>query len=151
LQSPSGRIYYVRPMAKFLINNLSEDGLTGETDQVETILHNLMIIGQPYKDGFLKQVEESRLPWIVQICVCGRFVTYIEMNKDMKEGLMQFFDLKNDNDLALDAAAEIQNRWYGSTYFNWFMEEFSRLKDVYSDNYPAAELFLSENAGVVLN
>lgn len=138
-------------MAIFLVNKISEDGLIGETDQIKTILHNLMIIGPKYKEGFMKLVEGTRLSYIVQICICGRFVTYIEVSRDLKEGIMQFYDLKNDNDLALDAAAIIQDRWYGRTYFNWFMESFEQLKSVYSDNYAAAELFLVENAGLLLN
>jgi len=138
-------------MAKFLINTMSEDGLIGSATQMNEILHNLMIVGSEYKEGFMKLVEESRLPWVVQVCICGRFVTYIEVNKNLKEGIMQFFDLQNDNDLALDAARTIQYRWFGTTYPNWFMEEFSKLKEVYSDNYSAAELTLVENAGLLLN
>lgn len=138
-------------MAKFLINKLSESGLIGETDQMPIIMHNLMIIGPHYQEGFIKEVEDSRFPYIVQICICGRFVTYIEANKDMSEGLMQFHDLKNDNDLALDSAALIKDRWYGSNYFNWFMEEFERLKPVYFDNYNAAELLIVEGIGLLLN
>lgn len=138
-------------MAKFLINKLTEDELVGETHQIKSIMHNLMIIGSDYKEGFMKMVEESNLPYVVQICVCGRFVTYIQVRSDLKEGLMQFYDLKNDNDLALDAAASIQKRWYSVSYFNWFMEVFEMLKPVYSDNYDAAELILVENAGLLLN
>lgn len=136
-------------MAKFLINKYTT--LAGETDQIKTIIHNLLIIGSAYKDGFMDMVEQSSLPYVVQICVCGRFVTYIQVRTDLKEGLMQFYDLKNDNDLALDAAASIQKRWYGISYFNWFMEVFEMLKPVYSDNYDAAELILVENAGLLLN
>ena len=138
-------------MAKFLVNKIGENDLTGETDQMEMIFHNLMIIGPNYKEGFLKYVEDRGLPYAAQICVCGRFVTYIEVARDLSEGIMQFFDLKNDNDLALDAAATVQDRWYGTAYFNWFMEEFSKLKEVYSDNYDAAELLMVENAGILLN
>jgi hypothetical protein len=138
-------------MAKFLVNKLSEDGLTGETDQIKTILHNLIIIGPKYKEGFLKMVEESNLPYIIQICVCGRYITYTEVSRDLKEGLMKFYDLKNDNDLALDAATEIKENLFSSFYFTWFMEVFEMLKPVYSDNYDAAELILVENAGIVLN
>lgn len=138
-------------MAKFLINKISDDGLTGETNQMDSILHNLMIIGPKYKEGFMKMVEENSLPYVVQICVCGRFVTYIQVRSDLKEGLMQFYDLKNDNDLALDAAASIQKRWYSVSYSNWFMEVSEMLKPVYSDNYAAAELVLVENAGLLLN
>lgn len=138
-------------MAKFLINKFSDDGLIGQTNQIETILHNLLIIGPKYKEGFVKEAEETNLPYVVQICICGRFITYIEVTKGLKEGVMEFYDLKNDNDIALDAAAIIKDRWYTSYYFNWFMEEFNRLKEVYSDNYSAAELILADNAGVVLN
>jgi hypothetical protein len=138
-------------MAKFLVNKMSDDGLIGETDQVESIFHNLLIIGHEYKEGFMKEVELLPLPYVVQICVCGRFVVYIEVRKDMKEGVMQFYDLKNDNDIALDAAKKINDRWYTSYYFRWFMELFEQLKPHYSDNYNAAELLLVENAGVVLN
>ena len=96
-------------------------------------------------------VEETNLSYIVQICVCGRFVTYIEVTKNLKEGIIRFYDLKNDNDLALDAAAQIQEGWFTKYYSNWFMDVFSQLKEAYSDNYGAAELVLVENAGVVLN
>lgn len=138
-------------MAKFLINKMTEDALIGETNRMDEILHNLMVIGPKYKEGFMKMVANNSLPFVVQICVCGRFVTYIQIRGDMKEGLMQFYDLKNDNDLALDAAAEIQKRWYSVSYSNWFMEVFEMLKPVYSDNYNAAELILVENAGLLLN
>lgn len=138
-------------MAKFLVNTMSDDGLNGETNRMAEILHNLMIVGPKYKDGFMNMVEESGLPYIVQICVCGRFVTYIEVSNDLKEGVMQFYDLKNDNDLALDAAEKISDSWFGRYYFNWFMEAFEMLKPVYSDNYDAAELVVTENAGIVLN
>lgn len=138
-------------MAKFLVNKISDDGLTGSADQIETIMHNLLIIGPVYRDGFITISKETNLPYIVQICVCGRFVTYIEMAKDLKEGIMQFYDLKNDNDLALEAAEKVVNNWFGRYYFNWFMQLFEQLKDHYSDNYDAAELLLVENAGVVLN
>lgn len=140
-------------MTRFLINKYTP--LAGETDQVETIMHNLMLIGQQYKDGFMDLLKDSNLPFAVQICVCGRFITYIEISKDMKEGVMQFYDIKNDNDLALDAAREIKERWLGQRFssylFNWFMEVFEMLKPVYESHYDAAELFLVENAGVVLN
>lgn len=138
-------------MAKFLVNKIDKSGLTGETDQMETILHNLLIIGAPYKEGLIQMVEETNLPFIVQICVCGRFITYIEIEKDLKKGVMKFYDCKNDNDLALDAAKLIGDNWFGSYFFRWFMELFEQLKPVYSENYDAAELLLVENAGVVLN
>ena len=138
-------------MAKFLVNIIREDGLIGETTRMDEILHNLMIIGPAYKEGFLKMVEETNLPFIVQICVCGRFITYIEMEKDLKKGVMKFYDCKNDNDLALDSAKIVGDNWFGSYFFRWFMELFEQLKPVYSDNYDAAELLLVENAGVVLN
>lgn len=138
-------------MAKFLVNKLSEDGLTGETSRMTEVLHNLMIIGPKYKEGFMDLVQEARLPYTVQVCVCGRYVTYIQVRNDLKEGLMQFWDLKNDNDLALDAASSLTNRWYTVYYFHWFMEVFEMLKPVYESNYDAAELILVENAGVVLN
>ena len=138
-------------MAKFLVNTLNEDGLTGETSRMDEILHNLMIIGPAYKEGFLKMVEETNLPFIVQICVCGRFITDIQVSKDLKEGRMKFYDCKNDNDLALDNAKEVGDNWFGSYFFRWFMELFEQLKPVYSDNYDAAELVLTENAGIVLN
>ena len=138
-------------MAKFLVNTLSDDGLIGETYQVESIFHKLLIIGQQYKDDFVKQFEIFRQPYVVQICICGRYVTYIEVQKDLKEGLMRFCDLKNDNDLALDAAKSISERWFTSYYFLWFMQLFEQLKPHYSENYDAAELLLVENAGVVLN
>jgi hypothetical protein len=138
-------------MAKFLVNTISEDGLTGETDQFETIFHNLTIIGHEYKDGLIKMVEETNLPFIIQICICGRFVTYIEIEKDFQKGVMRFYDLKNDNDLALDVAKIVADNWFGSYFFKWFMELFEQLKDHYSENYDAAELLLVENAGVVLN
>lgn len=136
-------------MAKFLINKYIP--LAGETDQMETIMHNLLIIGHTYKEGFLKQVEETPFPYVVQICVCGRFITYISVSKDLKEGVMRFYDLKNDNDIALDAAADIKAEWFSTYFFNWFMEVFEMLKPVYESNYDSAELFLVENAGVVLN
>jgi hypothetical protein len=138
-------------MAKFLVNTLSEDGLTGETNRMDEILHNLMIIGPKYREGFMQLVEETNLPYIVQICVCGRYITYIEVTKNLKEGVMRFYDLKNDNDLALDAAMLIGKNWYTPAYFNWFMEVFEMLKPVYSDNYDAAELIVVENAGLLLN
>lgn len=140
-------------MAKFLINKLSEDGLVGETNQMPAILHNLMIIGSKYKEGFMAMVERSSLPFVVQVCVCGRFVTYIFMHENLKDGLMRFCDLRNDDDLALDAARNIYNEWYGGgiNYSNWFMEEYTKLKEVYKDNYDAAELVLTENAGLLLN
>lgn len=138
-------------MAKFLVNKIDESGLTGETDQMETILHNLLIIGASYKEGLIQMVEETNLPFIVQICVCGRFITYIEIEKDLKKGVMKFYDCKNDNDLALDSAKEIAGNWFGSYFLRWFMELFEQLKPVYSENYDAAELLLVENAGVVLN
>jgi len=114
-------------------------------------MHNLLIVGSQYKAEFLKLVKEANLPYIAQICVCGRFITYIQVDGDLKEGEMLFFDCKNDNDLALEAAGQIREKWYGTYYFNWLMEEFEKLKPVYSDNYDAAELLLVENAGVVLN
>ena len=138
-------------MAKFLVNKLNEDGLFGETNQVKMIVHNLVIIGHEYYEGFMTMVKESNLPYIIQICVCGRYVTYIELSRDLKEGLMQFYDLQNDNDLALEAAGTMREKWFGSYFFNWFMEVFEMLKPVYSDNYDAAELILTENAGIVLN
>jgi hypothetical protein len=138
-------------MARFLVNTISDDTLTAETDQMETIMHNLLIIGQEYKDGFIKMVEETNLPFIVQICVCGRFITYIETEKDFSKGVMRFYDCKNDNDLALDNAKIVGDNWFGSYFFRWFMELFEQLKPHYSDNYNAAELILVENAGVVLN
>jgi hypothetical protein len=138
-------------MAKFLVNTISEDGLIGETTRMDEILHNLMIIGTAYKEGFLKMVEETNLPFIVQICVCGRFITYIEMEKDLSKVVMKFYDCKNDNDLALDNAKIVGDNWFGSYFFRWFMQLFEQLKDHYSDNYDAAELLLVENAGVVLN
>ena len=136
-------------MAKFLINRYTP--LAGETDQMKTIMHNLSIIGHTYKEGFLKQAEQTPFPYVVQICVCGRFVTYIVVSKDLKEGVMRFYDLNNDNDMALDAGAEIKAEWFSPYYFNWFMEIFEQLKPVYSDNYDAAELVLVENAGLLLN
>lgn len=138
-------------MAKFLVNKLSEDQLTGETTSINEISHNLMIIGAAYKDSFMKLVKEASLPYIAQICVCGRFITYIEVSADFKEGEMIFFDSKNDDDIALDNASTMNNRWFGNYYFNWFMEEFQKLKEFYSDNYEAAELLLVENAGLLLN
>lgn len=138
-------------MANFLVNRITDDGLTGETDELNLIMHNLMIIGPKYKEGFMKMAYENSLPYIIQICICGRFVTYIEMEADLKSGVMKFHDLKNDNDLALDAGAYIKDKWFSSFYFNWFMEEFERLKEVYSDNYEAAELLLVENAGMLMN
>lgn len=138
-------------MAKFLVNKLRESGLIGEITDMPSILHNLMIIGPAYKEGFLKQVKEASLPYIAQICVCGRFITYIEVSVDLKEGEMIFFDCKNDNDIALDNAALMNEKWFGNYYFKWFMEEFQKLKEFYSDNYEAAELLLVENAGLLLN
>lgn len=138
-------------MTRFLVNKISKDGLTGETTSMKEIEHNLMIIGPAYKEGFMKMVQETNLPFIVQICVCGRFITYIEVEKDLSKGLMKFYDLKNDNDLALDAAKEVGDNWFGSYFFRWFMELFEQLKEYYSDNYDAAELLLVENAGLLLN
>jgi len=139
-------------MALFVVNKISEDGLTGETNQLGIILHNLMIIGPKYKEGFLEYMQNAKSPYGVQICICGRFITYIEVPKKKdEEHLMKFFDLRKDYDLALDAATSIQNRWYGNTYFNWFMEEFERLKEVYEDNYDAAELVVAKDAGLLLN
>lgn len=138
-------------MAVFLVNKVIDDCLVWETDQVASIMHNLMIIGPGYKEAFLKQAYETRLPYVIQICICGRFVTYIEISRDLKEGLMQFYDLKNDNNAALDAAKIIRDKWFSSYYFNWFMEEFHRLKEVYSDNYAAAEVIIVANAGLLLN
>lgn len=140
-------------MANFLVNKLTEDGLTGETTDMKSIFHNLMIIGATYKDAFLNYLHDLSLPYAVQICVCGRFVTYIELSKDTKSGVILFFDCQNNNDLALDAAAKISDRWYGGApnYLNWFMEEYIKLKEVYEDNYDAAELIMAENAGLLLN
>lgn len=130
---------------------MSDDGLVGEATDSRTVSHNLMIIGQYYFDEFMTQLEGGNLPYAIQICVCGRYITYIEVSKDFKTWLMRFYDLKNDNDLALDVAATIQDQWFGSYYFRWFMEMFEQLKPVYSDNYDAAELILTQNAGIVLN
>jgi hypothetical protein len=138
-------------MAKFLVNKISDDGLTGETTQIKTIVHNLVIIGHDYYEGFMNMVKESNLPYIIQICVIGRYVAYIELRNDMKEGVMRFHDLLNDDDLALDAAKILNEKWFSAFYFRWFMEVFEMLKPVYSDNYDAAELVLTENAGIVLN
>ena len=138
-------------MARFLINKLSDDGLIGETNQMKTILHNLMIIGPKYKEGFMKCIEENNLPYVIQICICGRFVTYIEVSKDLSAGLMRFYDLRYDYDLALDAGSTIRDKWVSLYYFDWFMEEFQKLKEVYSDNHDAAELLLAEDAGLLLN
>lgn len=138
-------------MAKFLVNIISDDGLTGTTDQMETIMHNLLIIGHEYKDAFMTLVKEANLPYIAQICVCGRFITYIQVDGDLTEGEMISFDCKNDDDIALDNASTMNERWFGNYYFNWFMEEFQKLKEFYSDNYEAAELLLVENAGLLLN
>lgn len=143
---------YAKFMARFFVDKLSEDELIGETQSRELIMHNLMIIGASYKENFLKALEESRYPYLVQICICGRYVTYTEVPKSEKEEhLMKFFDLKKDYDLALDAATSIQNRWYGSQYFRWFMEEFEKLKEVYEDNYDAAEIVMVESAALLLN
>lgn len=138
-------------MAKFLVNKMSEDGVVAEATDSQSVSHNLMIIGQPYFDGFMAELEGNNLPYAIQICVCGRYITYIEVSKDFNKWLMQFYDLSNDNDLALDAASKIQDQWFGSYYFRWFMELFEQLKSVYSDNYQAAELILVENAGLLLN
>lgn len=140
-------------MTRFLVNKLSDGGFTGETTDVKSILHNLMLIGTKYQQEFMQQVHETNLPYVVQICVCGRFVTYIFMHENLKDGLMRFCDLRNDDDLALDAARNIYNEWYGGgiNYSNWFMEEYTKLKEVYKDNYDAAELVLTENAGLLLN
>lgn len=137
--------------AKFLVNKLSEDKLSGETDQVSTIFHNLTIIGNQYKEGFLVELKEARVPYVVQICICGRFVTYIEVATTLKEGLMRFYDFSEDMDAALDAAKEIKERLFSPFYSHWFMEEAYKLKEVYKDNYDAAELILADNAGLVLN
>lgn len=138
-------------MTRFLVNKLSEDKLFGETSQVSTIFHNLTIIGHEYKEGFLVELKEARVPYVIQICICGRFVTYIEVATSLKEGVMQFYDFNNDMDAALDAAAKIKEKCVSSYYFHWFMEEAYKLKEVYPDNYNAAELILAENAGLVLN
>jgi hypothetical protein len=138
-------------MTKFLVNKISENGLVAEAVDSRSVSHNLMLISQEYFDGFMAELENNNLPYAIQICVCGRYITYIEVSKNMKTWLMRFYDLKNDNDLALDAAAEIQDQWFGFYYFRWFMELFEQLKPHYSDNYDAAELLLVENAGVVLN
>lgn len=138
-------------MAKFLINKIIEEGLVSEAVDSRSVSHNLMIIGQDYFDGFMAELETNNIPYAVQVCVCGRYITYIEVSKDFKTWLMRFYDLKNDNDLALDAAEKIQENWYGTYYFNWFMQLFEQLKDHYSDNYDAAELILVENAGLLLN
>lgn len=137
--------------AKFLVNKLTEDGLMGETSDMKSILHNLMIIGPKYHDGFMNEIASCGLPYAVQICICGRYVTYIEIKSDLKEGVMRFYDLKNDNDLALDAANQILEEWSTSYYFNWFMQTFEQLKEAYQENYDAAELLLVENAGLLLN
>lgn len=138
-------------MAKFMVNKLSDDGLVGETTEVNAILYNLVIIGQEYKDGFMALLEQGLLPYAVQICVCGRFITYIELSRDLKQGSMRFYDCKNDNDIALDSAKEVQEGWYGNYYFNWFMQLFTELKEFYDGNYDAAELLPIESAGIVLN
>jgi hypothetical protein len=138
-------------MTKFLVNKINESGLIGEATDSRSVSHNLMLISQSYFDGFMVELENGNLPYAIQICVCGRYITYIEVSKDYKSWLMRFYDLRNDNDLALDAAKFIQENWYGSYYFNWFMQLFERLKDHYSNNYDAAELLLVENAGLLLN
>lgn len=138
-------------MAKFLVNKINDVGTRGETTDMRSILHNLMIIGPKYKEGFMNYLADLNLPYAIQICICGRFIVYIEVPKDLHEGLMKFYDLQNDNDNALDAAAEIKGWFFSTFYFQWFMEEFERLKEVYSDNYDAAELVLVENAGLLLN
>jgi hypothetical protein len=142
-------------MTRFLVNTLSEDGRVGEVTERNLILHNLMLIGPSYKDAFLKALEGARYPYFVQICICGRFVTYIEVPKNEKEeNMMKFFDLGEDHDAALDAAVEIKDRWYGRMgrdHFQWFMEEFDKLKDVYEENYAAAELMVAGSAGVFMN
>lgn len=136
-------------MTRFLVNKMED--LSGEVTDMAMILHNLMLIGPTYKEGFLNALKEWHSQYFVQICICGRFVTYIEVRRDLKEGLMRFFDLENDTDLALDAAQYIQDRWYGVEYFNWFMEEATRIKEVYESNRDACELLLSEDAGLLLN
>lgn len=118
---------------------------------METIFHNLSLIGHEYKEGFLIELKEVRVPYVIQICICGRFVTYIEVAISLREGLMQFYDFHNDMDEALDAAAKIKEKWASSFYFHWFMEEAYKLREVYKDNYAAAELIMVENAGLVLN
>lgn len=138
-------------MTRFLVNNLSADKLFGETTQVSTIFHNLTLIGNDYKEGYLIELKEARVPYVIQICICGRFVTYIEVATSLKEGVMQFYDFNNDMDAALEAAGKIKEKWFSSYYFHWFMEEAYKLKEVYEDNYHAAELILAENAGLVLN
>lgn len=138
-------------MTRFLVNKMSEDNLFGETDQVSTIFHNLSLIGYEYKEGFLVELKEVRISHVIQICICGRFITYIEVATSLQEGIMQFYDFKNDMDLALDTAAKIREKLSSSYHFHWFMEEVYKLKDVYQDNYDAAELIMTENLGLLLN
>jgi hypothetical protein len=138
-------------MATFLVNKINEDRSFGEATKMSFILHNLQIIGTEYKEGFLLEMMQTRLPYIVQVCICGRYVTYIEVSKYEDEAVMWFFDLNNDDDAALDAAKKIKERWISRQYSNWFMEEYTKLKRHYQENYAAAELLQSETLGLVAN
>ena len=138
-------------MAIFLVTHLTADKLIGMVSTPTTILHNLQIISPEYKDKFIKELNDSQGNFLIQIVCIGRYLTYIQLSKDKTKGVMMFIDAQNDYDKALSASSVLKNHTKDPYYLNWFMEEFEKMAPHYAENYNAAELMVSSDAGFMFN
>lgn len=138
-------------MTLFLVNTLLVNKTIGEANTLNTVMHNLQLIGVDYKNDLLKELEVHNTDPMIQFVACGKYICVIVISKDKSKAQMTFIDTFNDYDRALELGHYLKTITGNSNYIKQFMEEFEKMKPVYELNKNACILDLIGNTGSSLN
>lgn len=133
-------------MAIFIVEELSENLDAGLTKSVRHILLNIQIIGKHYSDTIQNKLDDL-LPgdFLTEVLQLGRYLCLVKIAGDKSRGNMLFFDLKNNDRLALNRFKSYVEPEYDIISETKFLTSFREMKSSYKEKYNEAELIVVNN------
>jgi hypothetical protein len=131
-------------MGAFMLVEMKKNynkGELGIVRNVECINLNLKIIGIEYHDKFHEELGKVN-DGVFDICLCGRYISLIQLSKKDDKSEMIFIDAANDYDTAFEAYNSLSAAGWPTKYKDRFMKSFEKLAPDYDKVYDSVELKL---------
>ena len=126
---------------KFIVDELDPDGKFGRTKSILKIKQNIERFNPSFSDFVVESLRNKA--GINLFTHVGRFIVYLQLNREMTHGDLIFLDSENNIDKALDTINYLFD--FDQRLREMFMIEFNKLKPNYRADYSLAELSLGDS------
>ncbi len=127
--------------AKFIVDDLSHDKRLGRTKSIEKIVQNIKRFSPYFFDTIQEFFKNKKSIYL--FTHVGRFIVYLQLNREMTVGDLIFFDTEKNIDKALDTVNFLFVN--DPVKLNLFMDAYNRLEPFYDADYSLAELSLGDS------